>query len=110
MGVNTCVEPSGLRVTVIAHQWETRPIGSETLIDCALLHAHIHRVRYDICHQSSRHTLQGNVHTIQSTGQAAPVSSTVAALGKYRTPLRGFYVSALHIYIPHSLDWCPQAL
>ena len=23
---------------------------------------------YDICHQSSRHTLQGNVHTIQSTG------------------------------------------
>ena len=60
---------------MIAHQWETRPIGSETLIDCVLhvLHAHIH-VRYDICHQSSRHTLQGNVHTIQSTGQAPPVS------------------------------------
>ena len=59
---------------MIAHQWETRPIGSETLIDCVLLHAHIH-VRYDICHQSSRHTLQGNVHTIQSTGQAAPVAA-----------------------------------
>eukprot|EP01043_Picozoa_sp_COSAG02_P097141 COSAG02_NODE_33384_length_500_cov_5.109726_1_plen_43_part_10 len=28
--------------TVIAHQWETRPIGSETLIDCVVLYVHIH--------------------------------------------------------------------
>eukprot|EP01043_Picozoa_sp_COSAG02_P031184 COSAG02_NODE_2024_length_10084_cov_130.539509_1_plen_195_part_00 len=32
-----CIAYTG---TVIAHQWETRPIGSKTSIDCVVLHVH----------------------------------------------------------------------